>query len=353
MFYNREQEKKFLLNILNKKSTHIHFIYGPINSGKTNLIAHILDGLPKEYMSFYNNFRRRDINCNGDFLNTLFNIDDKTKLQRVGEYVSEILKDSSDILELTTGIPIPSGIFNKLFNTTLDKGEDSFRYLENFFNSLVKRKIKPIFILDELQIIKEIANSNGDLLIEKLFNFLVGITKETHLCHCFVVSSDSVFIEHVYGNARLEGRSRFIIVDDLDKERAYKMYDHFDLKENKDFVWDTIGGKIGDMVLLSSDIQIGYSLKESLSNMMSGEVFRLKMIEARLFHKNKKECQQQMDFLFQVTKNKSVDFEPKEMFQLLQFWVDKNVLFLDPIKNIIKPQSQLIYQGIKKLIKVS
>ena len=53
MFYGRENEKKQILDILKEKSTHIHFIYGPINSGKTNLIRLMLENLPKEYVPFY------------------------------------------------------------------------------------------------------------------------------------------------------------------------------------------------------------------------------------------------------------------------------------------------------------
>jgi len=53
MFYGREIEKKQILDILKEKSTHIHFIYGPINSGKTNLIRLMLENLPKEYVPFY------------------------------------------------------------------------------------------------------------------------------------------------------------------------------------------------------------------------------------------------------------------------------------------------------------
>ena len=301
-------------------------------------------------MSFYNNFRRRDVSTSGDFLNTLFNIDRKTKFQRIGQYVCEVLKDGSDLLELTTGIPIPSKIFYKIFNTETDKGEDVFKYLENFFNTLRKNKIQPVFILDELQVINEIANSNGDLLIEKLFNFMVGMTKETHLCHCFVVSSDSVFIEHVYGNARLEGRGKYIIVDDLNKDHAFEMYDHFELTENKELVWEAIGGKIGDMVLLGSDVSPGYNLEDSISKMLSAQIFRLEMIGAELLENDENDCQKKMDFLFQVGEKGCIDFKPGQMKKLLQFWVEKNVLFLDPVKRIVKPQSQLIHRGIKELM---
>ena len=84
--------------------------------------------------------------------------------------------------------------------------------------------------------IKDIANSSGRPLLDKLFNFMVGMTKETHLCHCVVLTSDCIFINEVYGNARLEGRADYIIIDDLDKERTFRVYDDFGF-HNKELVW--------------------------------------------------------------------------------------------------------------------
>ena len=347
MFYNRDKEQKEILKALKGTSSFVNIVYGPINSGKTNLITHVLQNLSQEYIYFYNNLRRRDISDTGDFLNVLFNVDRKTKLQNVGQYVGELLKGGSEILELTTGIPIPSTLFNLLFKTR-DKGEDAFKYLEDLFYSLVKKKLKPIFVLDELQIIKEIANSRGNLLIEKLFNLLVGITKETHLCHCFVVSSDSLFIQQIYGNARLEGRSEYIFVDDLDKERAFEMYDKFGFS-SKEKIWNIIGGKIGDITLLNYKLTRDYNIKESLETMLSSQISRLKILDGKLFNKDEKDCENKMALLFQVADKGTIEYQPRSMTENLKFWVDQNMLFFDPVKNIIKPQSKLILNAIKKM----
>ena len=61
MFFNREKERKALVSILEREPSLVRFIYGPINSGKTNLINTVLRGLPKSMIPFYINMRGRDV----------------------------------------------------------------------------------------------------------------------------------------------------------------------------------------------------------------------------------------------------------------------------------------------------
>ena len=74
-FHNRENEIKEIRNVLDAKPTLITFIYGPINSGKTELINHIVPQLPAEYAVFYINLRGRFIKSYEEFLDVLFEID--------------------------------------------------------------------------------------------------------------------------------------------------------------------------------------------------------------------------------------------------------------------------------------
>ncbi|MEA3281093.1 MAG: ATP-binding protein [Euryarchaeota archaeon] len=46
-FYNREKETMELMRILGTDPTLITFIYGPINSGKTELINNLIKLYPK------------------------------------------------------------------------------------------------------------------------------------------------------------------------------------------------------------------------------------------------------------------------------------------------------------------
>jgi len=51
-FFDREKEKKEILNILETEPQLINFIYGPINSGKTTLIQKLIRICQKTNMLF-------------------------------------------------------------------------------------------------------------------------------------------------------------------------------------------------------------------------------------------------------------------------------------------------------------
>ena len=106
MFYDREKERKELLTIVNTEPSLIYFIYGPINSGKTNLINNILEDLPEDIVPFSVDLRGRTISSSDDFLNVLFSVERKSAFDKVREYLkyfkflinSCIFKDLHEIL---------------------------------------------------------------------------------------------------------------------------------------------------------------------------------------------------------------------------------------------------------------
>ena len=82
-FYDREKEEKKLRTILEDEPDLLHFVYGPINSGKTSLLVTVLNSLPQDMVPFYINFRGRDVSSTGEFLNCLFKIDKKSLISKV------------------------------------------------------------------------------------------------------------------------------------------------------------------------------------------------------------------------------------------------------------------------------
>lgn len=53
---------------------------------------------------------------------------------------------------------------------------------------------------------------------ETVKDFFVRLTKELHLAHVFVMTSDSISIERVYSEAMLDGRSDYVLIDDFEEE---------------------------------------------------------------------------------------------------------------------------------------
>ena len=79
-----------------------------------------------------------------------------------------------------------------------------------------------MIIIDELQALEGLyMNGHKDReIIKELFNFFVAITKESHLCHVIIGSSDGYFIERIYNDSKLRKTSAFLKVDYLDKEQT-------------------------------------------------------------------------------------------------------------------------------------
>ena len=108
-FHDREEEIKGIKGILECEPSLITFVYGPINSGKTELMSYAMEQLPAgDYAIFRINLRGRFIRGYGyeEFLDVLFDIDEERKEGNAKEYVKAILKD----LKFLGGIPIPVSI---------------------------------------------------------------------------------------------------------------------------------------------------------------------------------------------------------------------------------------------------
>jgi len=207
-FYNREKEMRELTRILSTDPTLITFIYGPINSGKTELITNLIKNLPESQKVFYINLRGRFISNYDEFIKVLFDVEHAARYERIKEFLKPVV---NVLPESYSGIPIPKDLFLNLFKEK--EVEDAFVYIETVLRAFYKDDYPPVLVIDELQVIGDLKVD--DLLIYKLFNFFVRLTKELHLAHVFVASSDSLFIEQVYSEAMLEGRCRYLLVDDF------------------------------------------------------------------------------------------------------------------------------------------
>ncbi len=347
-FVNRERELWEIKELLSGRPNLVYFVYGPINSGKTALLMKVFEELPENYRVFYINFRWRYVADINDLLQVLFDIKKGDYQDDIREIVKEFFKEGARTVKRFKGIPIPERIFDVIFGEK--KVENIFKYLEGIFEEIRRCGDVPVFVLDEMQSIKEVINTAGKPVIHELFNFLVGMTKETHLCHCLCATSDCLFIEDIYSNARLEGRARYILVDDLNKEIALKVYEKFGF-EKKELVWEYIGGKFGDMIILYEWKKQGYKEDEALKEMVKNEVGRLEWIRWKKL-KKMKSGDKKWEFLKRFKEKEELKRgEVGEDFDDLLFWIEENVLFYNPVEGTVRPQGRLIWKAINELIK--
>ena len=347
-FHNREKELKEVMKILEAEPSLITFIYGPINSGKTTLVSHLIDQLPEEYVVFYINLRGRFISDYRDFIKVLFKIEKEKNYKEVLKTISEI---SADTLKFS-GIPVAESVMNALFKEK--SYEDVFEFLEEYFTTIAKNKT-PVLIIDELQVVGDLKIDG--LLMYKLFNFFIRLTKELHLCHVFAVSSDSLFIENVYSEAMLDGRCRYLLVDDFDYETATALLERNGFTDDvKAVAWEYCGGKpVCLMELIYADDR-----ERIAKDMLKTRVTQLKDLLDYLDYTKPRIMIGDDEYLVEKGDiadilNRFVDTEYIDDEGLNRpakhFLIKDNILFLDPHTGVIKPQSRLNLLAMREVLK--
>nr|QNO46607.1 putative ATP-binding protein [Methanosarcinales archaeon ANME-2c ERB4] len=352
-FHDREPETKEIRDILDAEPSLITFIYGPINSGKTALINHLVDRLPDDYKVFYINLRGRFISNYDDFVKVLFDVEHVARYERIKEFLKPI---AAVLPESYNGIPIPKDTFLKLFKEK--EIEDVFVYIETVLRVFYESGRVPVLVIDELQVIGDMKIDGH--LIYKLFNFFVRLTKELHLAHVFVVTSDSLFLEQVYSEAMLSGRCEYLRVDDFEYEQTMTFLDGYGWGEQeKEIAWRNVGGKPVSLVKLINAKVSGKNIEDVISSMFTlrtGEIAtRLKIV---------KELGDEM-----VIGDKHFDVHHGKLVSILKMFasrdevgadeideiskrylVKENILFVDPLTKMIKPQSQLDLLAIRDVM---
>ncbi len=338
-FHDRERETDEIMKILDAEPSLITFIYGPINSGKTTMISHLIEELPEDYAPFYVNLRGRFITDYEDFLNVLFEIDEAGGVDNVTEYAKSILKD----LGTVSGIPIPINLFEQIFEKK-DKSKDMFKYMEQFFVEISKKRT-PILIIDELQVVGDIKIDG--ILMYKLFNFFIRLTKELHLCHVFAATSDSLFIEQVYSEAMLEGRCRYLLVDDFDEGTTAAFLEECGFSDDEKAVaWEYCGGKPICLVELVNAQDDRRGKAEEMLKIRKGQVEEIVYsLEAR----DKEMFDAVMRVLSEFIGMEKVGY--KYISDEIKFLVGKNIIFADSANKELRPQSRLNLLAIREVMK--
>lgn len=247
-FIDREKEFRFLQNWIDSEPNAILFLYGPKSGGKTTLIYKFIDSLDKEKYEIKDfNLREYVISNYKDFLSVLFGIDfSKSK--------EDVEKRQYNLRIFKLDIETYKGLQNLEY--------DAFEIMEKELLKIRQQGKKPIILIDELQALEDIYINGKRELIKEVFNFFIAMTKESHLCHVIVASSDGYFIEKIYtysklSNSKLTKTSELLEIDYLGKEDVFYWLSNIDKENNiHDFrlthdqinlIWDKLGGSIWEI----------------------------------------------------------------------------------------------------------
>ena len=236
-FVNREDELAYLETWISAKPENILFLYGPKSSGKTTLIYRFIDqNLSKgRYDIKHFNLRELLLVNYESFLQAFFEIKHREQVKETRQYDLKVFKLSVETLK---------GLESKEL--------DPFVVMKRELEKSNKKGKRPVIIIDELQALDEIYFNGGRELLNEMFNFFVAMTKESHLCHVIIASSDGYFIERIYQDSKLKKTSRLLEIKYIGYEDVmhwlsnldtYSKIDRFILSDDqKQAIWDFFGG---------------------------------------------------------------------------------------------------------------
>ena len=345
-FINREKDLAFLKDWINERPESLLFLHGPKSSGKTTLLYKFLEQMKKEqklnikflnlrkiYTDFSENYNFKD------FLHIFFNIIDKKEKKE----------------KLSTGINVGFFKIDSEIEKKMQQGKvDPFKVMEKEFIQLKKKGIKPILIIDELQALDNIYMDYGKdrRLIIELFNFFVAMTKESHLAHIIIASSDGYFINTVYIDSRLKKSSKFYKVNYLSKEdvmewllnleKYSKIKDYTLTKEDAEKIWDVVGGSMWEIQDILSDL-----FRAPLDDVL--QLYKKKMrnlIVDYVIKPEQKKIEKLLHLLVERDEFYKEEIVPEEE-ALLRDMVHQNILYFDPTEAAYYPQGRSYQHGIR------
>ena len=360
-FINRRRELAFLDSWIAERPNNLLFIHGPKSSGKTTLLMEFIRRRlsSDNYDIKHFNLRELLITSYKDFISSFFRIDygnSKGDVKEVSGYSLPFFRLSAEVLK---GIE----------STDLD----AFAVMNIELEKIVASGRRPVIIIDELQALEGIYMNGQRELVKELFNFFVAITKESHLCHVIIASSDGYFIQCIYDDSRLKKTSSFLAVDYLSESDVAYWLDNLAQESNiseyqlsteqKATIWHTFGGSMWEISRFLGDL-----LMRAQGGSVAQEIFA-EMIEERIvvsrsaiklnsIHSRKKQLWRSIAAAVSASGDGGFDHddiaadmgESAELVAELGDLVRNNFLELDPSRARYRLQGRLLELGLARYI---
>jgi AAA+ ATPase superfamily predicted ATPase len=334
-FINRDKEIEFFLNYFKSNPERIMWVYGPKSTGKTTLIEYILENRlsSKDYNIKYLNFRRTLIGSFDNFIESFLEEQDEVQTE---------LNRNYDLF----------GLF-KLEAKTLKKIKENkknvFNYLMEEFN---KEKRKNIFIIDEIQALEDVYINGGKKLLNEFLNFCIALTKETHLCHVLILTSNTIFLNQIYNNAKMKVTSDFKLINHLkyDDIKSWLTSKELNFSSDEvDLIYEYLGGSVAHIKKLI-DFRFEYSsIKAQLE-----EMAEITENEIDFFIQQNKLSSSEIEQFKYVAKKIVKDGyfsnkKDKGYLDIISKFAKVEILFFDPVKNIATANSKIYLKAFSRL----
>jgi len=341
-FVNREREMAALRDYLESRPSSILFLHGPKSSGKTTLMYRLFERIEQEkgYSINFLNLRKVLLTSYDDFIDTFF----KSTGRESG------IKTGTRRQYSLFGLFKLDAFTEKMLK---NREEDPFLVMEREFQRLNKKGIRPVVIIDEFHKLDGLymPDKQKRLMIE-LMNFFVAMTKESHLCHVIIASSDAFFIEQVYVDSKLRKTSEFMKLDYLEKEDVFswltdirkhnKVKEYTLSQEQIETIWDTVGGSAWEI----------YSILQKLFLQPLEEIVaRIKREKTAQIADwvDREDMEERSSMLRKFIDSPVIDRRNLTgLRELLGQAVHDNILYYDPVEGLYGVQGRSLEWGIKE-----
>ena len=346
-FIDREEEIEFFIDWFSEPPQRILFVYGPKSSGKTTVIEYVVEKklltekewwIKGKYWVKYLNLRGKLITSYRSFLEALI----------VPEEVYEETIETN--VNLILGL---ISLESRKIEQIKERKRNLFDVLTEEIEKESRKKKKPILIIDEIQKLRDvyIENGNGEReLLKEFLNFCVRLTKERHLSHVVILTSNTVFIERLYNDAKMKETSRFKKIDHLTREKVeeWLKIEGFD-KGAIELVWEYLGGNIGRVLEAIKIYKNGKDLKKFLEEQ---KWLAYTEIDEYLAEFGDEEVEYFKEVAQKIVKNGyySIEGVKKSKREFLQKWAEKEILFYDPLELKVTGNSRIYEKGLELLL---
>jgi len=341
---DREEERRYIKDWFEKLPEEILWIYGPKSTGKTTIIEYIVENelfddfklfKSEKYNVKYINFRQKLFGNYDSFINSMTSTIDASSYSLTASFNLGFFK-----------------IESKLYEDIKAKNVDLFDVL---FDELKQSKKRNVLIFDEIQSLENIYVDKERELLHEFLNFCVRLTKETHLSHVVLLSSNTIFINKIYNNAKLKVTSEFYKIDHLSFNVVKEwLNDEGFSSDDIELIYDYLGGSIAHIQKLMRKLdQKEKSLKELLDEMV-----QFAWSEVNLFLEySKKVDREEKEYFYEIIQdilNKGYYIKTKDddkIVSVIEKFCEIEILFFEPSNNQIYANSRVYEKAFERFIK--
>ena len=290
----------------------------------------------KDYWVRYINLRRYLISSYNSFIEAFL----KPKKESKKKHEKIDARMSIGIFEIKASV----------LNEVKEREKDLFNALTFEIQEIAEKK-KVVLIIDEIQTLEDIYINGDRELLKEFLNFCVSLTKELHIAHVVILSSNTIFIDRIYNDAKLKVTSRFYKINHLPYEIVKKWLIEKGFSSSEiEFIWEYLGGSIAHIQRMIRDKHEYPTLKEYLERqkwLAYTEIVHFLNFSKKI---DKKEREKFYDVCREILEKGFFEAKDNSYIEVIEKFAEVEILFFDPLDVKIKGNSRIYEKGMEILV---